>query len=219
MECCKQNAGDPIGQPVDKPGLLPTPQQWPACSGLDALELARMPRRRDGSIIDWAKEIRASWTAGEQAGYANLMSFINENIEYYDKESSRSDQKWTSVISPYLHFGELSPRTVLHEGLGIHGNGAKKYRRKLAWRDLSYWLMILFPKMDSISIRPPYENMRWNYDKKALKAWQKGRTGYPLVDAAMRQLWRYTIFPLLFLARHLRLVLLDLKRKEFPVCN
>ena len=186
LDCCKTNPGDPIGKPIDKPKNLPAPQSWPKSHTLDELQLNKMPRRKDGSIIDWAKEMRESWEAGEEAGYTNLMEFINVNLQYYEQESARSDQKWTAVISPYVHFGELSPRTILHEG---HGK-SKKFRRKLAWRDLSYWLLYLFPDMDRVSIRPPYEKQRWNYSKTDLKAWQKGYTGFPLVDAAMRQLWR-----------------------------
>ena len=92
---------------------------------------------------------------------------------HYEKESSRADMPWTAVISPYLHWGELSPRTVLHEALA-RGRDATKFRRKLAWRDMSYWILSLFPHMDTLSIRPQYEIQWWSQDKVHLKAWQKG---------------------------------------------
>ena len=72
--------------------------------------LYKMPVRRDGTRVDWAKDIRESWEWGEDGGYSNLREFLDENVGHYENESSRADQKWTAVISPYLHWGELSPR-------------------------------------------------------------------------------------------------------------
>jgi len=188
MECCKVNPGDPIGRPIDPPCYLSSPASWPTSHPLEQLMLYRKPVRRDGSTVDWAQEIRQAWTFGEQGGYQNLREFLDVNVSNYENESSRADMKWTSVISPYLHWGELSPRTVLHEG--FVGKKATKFRRKLAWRDLSYWLLYLFPKMDRNPIRLPYEHQPWSTNQAQLKAWQKGNTGFPLIDASMRQLWR-----------------------------
>ena len=114
-----------------------------------------------------------SWNFGEEGGYAQLCRFLEEDVAHYEKESSRADMPWTSVTSPYIHWGELSPRTVLHEALA-RGRDATKFRRKLAWRDMSYWLLSMFPNMDKKSIRPQYENQWWSKDKAHLKAWQKG---------------------------------------------
>ena len=187
MECCRQNPGDKIGDPVGPPLDIPRPSTWPASHPLADLKLYVMPRRRDGTLVDWAKTIRESWDFGEEGGYANLRRFLDESLDQYENESSRADQKWTAVISPYLHWGQLSPRLVLHEA--FVGKIAVKFRRKLAWRDLSYWLLSLFPTMDREAVRPPFKHQRWNEDRSLLKKWQKGLTGYPLVDAAMRQLW------------------------------
>ena len=77
-----------------------------------------------------------------------MVRFLDENVDKYESESGRADQAWTAVISPYLHWGELSPRLVLHEA--FVGKIAAKFRRKLAWRDLSYWLLSLFPSMDQV---------------------------------------------------------------------
>ena len=114
-----------------------------------------------------------SWDFGEEGGYAQLCRFLEEDVAHYEKESSRADMPWTSVTSPYIHWGELSPRTVLHEALA-RGRDATKFRRKLAWRDMSYWILSMFPNMDKKSIRPQYENQWWSKDKDHLKAWQKG---------------------------------------------
>ena len=114
-----------------------------------------------------------SWNFGEEGGYAQLCRFLEEDVAHYEKESSRADMPWTSVTSPYIHWGELSPRTVLHEALA-RGRDATKFRRKLAWRDMSYWILSMFPNMDKKSIRPQYETQWWSKDKAHLKAWQKG---------------------------------------------
>jgi deoxyribodipyrimidine photolyase len=187
MECCKQNPGDKIGYPVDPPKWITKPAVSPGSCKIADLGLYRKPRRRDGSNVDWAKTIRENWVFGEDGGYANLRRFLDENVEKYEAESARADEAWTAVISPYLHWGELSPRLVLHEA--FVGKIAAKFRRKLAWRDLSYWLLSIFPSMDREPIRPPYRHQAWSTDQSLLLRWQRGLTGFPLVDAAMRQLW------------------------------
>ena len=187
MECCKQNPGDKIGEPLDPPTNIPKPKNWPSSCSIPELGLYIKPKRRDGTLVDWAAGIHKHWRFGEEGGYDNLRRFLDENVDKYESESGRADQPWTAVISPYLHWGELSPRLVLHEA--FVGKIAAKFRRKLAWRDLSYWLLSMFPDMDSQPIRPPFAHMAWNTDRSLLTKWQRGNTGFPLVDAAMRQLW------------------------------
>jgi len=187
MECCKQSPGDKIGNPLDPPKWIVNPEGYPNSLNISDLGLYVMPRRKNGTYVDWAKSIRENWVFGEDGGYSNLRKFLDESVDKYENESSRADQPWTAVISPYLHWGELSPRLVLHEA--FIGKIATKFRRKLAWRDLSYWLLSIFPDMDKKPIRPPFIHQRWNNDRELLKKWQKGMTGFPLVDAAMRQLW------------------------------
>ncbi|KAG8437639.1 hypothetical protein GDO86_008379 [Hymenochirus boettgeri] len=188
MSCCKRNHPAPIGVPLDAPGCLPTPSSWPESADMERLNLAKMPHRKDGTVIDWAATIRKSWDFSEDGAYRCLVNFLEDGIKHYEKESGRTDKPYTSHISPYLHFGQISPRTVLQEAYFTKKN-VPKFLRKLAWRDLAYWLLVLFPHMPSEPIRPAYKNQRWNNDKNHLKAWQKGLTGYPLVDAAMRELW------------------------------
>merc|ERR1712241_35829 len=190
MDCCTKSMGSrtPIGVPIEPPKSLKCPPSWPFSNSLEQLKLYVKPVRKDGTKVDWAKQINASWHFGEDGAYDQLCRFLEEDVIHYEKESSRADMPWTSVTSPYIHWGQLSPRTVLHEALS-RGRDATKFRRKLAWRDMSYWILCLFPNMDTTSIRPMYERQWWSQDKDHLKAWQKGNTGFPLVDAAMRQLW------------------------------
>ncbi|XP_063801842.1 deoxyribodipyrimidine photo-lyase-like [Pseudophryne corroboree] len=188
MSCCKRNSSTQNGAPLDAPTSLPVPSCWPDSVDLDRLNLAKMPERKDGSVIDWAATIRKSWDFSEDGAYTCLGNFLEDGIKHYDKESGRADKPYTSHISPYLHFGQISPRTVLHEAYFTRRN-VPKFLRKLAWRDLAYWLLVLFPDLPVEPVRPAYKSQRWSTDQKHLRAWQKGRTGYPLVDAAMRELW------------------------------
>ncbi|KAG7216105.1 hypothetical protein INR49_007857 [Caranx melampygus] len=188
MSCCKQNPGSALGVPLDSPESLPTPDHWPQGVPLDTLGLARMPRRKDGTTIDWAANIRKSWDFSEEGAHARLEAFLHDGVYRYEKESGRADAPNTSCLSPYLHFGQLSPRWLLWDAKGARCR-PPKFQRKLAWRDLAYWQLSLFPDLPWESLRPPYKTLRWSTDRGHLKAWQRGRTGYPLVDAAMRQLW------------------------------
>ncbi|XP_039988503.1 deoxyribodipyrimidine photo-lyase [Xiphias gladius] len=188
MSCCRQNPGSALGVPLDSPVSLPTPAHWPQGVSLDTLGLARMPRRKDGTTIDWAANIRKSWDFSEEGAQAQLEAFLHDGVYRYEKESGRADSPNTSSLSPYLHFGQLSPRWLLWDAKGARCR-PPKFQRKLAWRDLAYWQLTLFPDLPWESLRPPYKALRWSSDRGHLKAWQRGQTGYPLVDAAMRQLW------------------------------
>ncbi|KAI2653361.1 Deoxyribodipyrimidine photo-lyase [Labeo rohita] len=164
MSCCQQNPGSGLTAPLDAPAALPAPSTWPQGCPLVDLGLARMPRRKDGTEIDWAANIRKSWDFSEEAAQAHLEAFLRDGVYRYEKESSRADEPNTSSLSPYLHFGQLSARSLLWDARGARCR-PPKFQRKLAWRDLAYWQLCLFPDL-------PWE------------------TGYPLVDAAMRQLWQ-----------------------------
>ncbi|XP_059916089.1 deoxyribodipyrimidine photo-lyase [Gadus macrocephalus] len=188
ISCCEQNPGPALGPSLDPPVSMPTPSQWPPGDPLDALGLARMPRRKDGTVIDWAANIRASWDFSEQGAHARLEAFLQDGVYRYEKESGRADSPNTSCLSPYLHWGQISPRWLLWDAKSARCR-PQKFQRKLAWRDLAYWQLSLFPALPWESLRPAYKALRWSSDRGHLKAWQRGRTGYPLVDAAMRQLW------------------------------
>uniref|UniRef100_A0A8C9S5R5 Si:ch1073-390k14.1 n=1 Tax=Scleropages formosus TaxID=113540 RepID=A0A8C9S5R5_SCLFO len=188
LSCCQQNSKSALGTPVETPPGLPVPSTWPQGCPLAQLGLAKMPRRKDGTTVDWAANIRSSWDFSEEGAQARLRAFLLDGIHRYEKESCRADAPNTSCLSPYLHFGQISPRLLLWASRSATCR-PPKFRRKLAWRDLAYWQLCLFPDLPWQSLRPAYRALRWSSDRTHLKAWQKGRTGYPLVDAAMRQLW------------------------------
>ena len=149
------------------------------------------PHPRNG-CVDWAKGIRAFWDISEIGAHNALEYFLENGIHEFDtREKHRADRRGTSMISPYMRFGQISARQVLHE-IQVKFNSktiSKSYIRKFAWRDLSYWFLWRFPNVCDVSFRPAYENQSWTSNSTQLKRWQRGQTGYPLVDAAMRQLW------------------------------
>ncbi len=124
--------------------------------------------------------------AGEEAAHARLAGFL-DRVDAYPEERDRPDLDATSRLSADLHFGVLDPRRVRHEaGEGTPGRSA--FVRQLAWRD--FYLQVLFHHPDSMHgpLRPEYAGLEWRNDPDELAAWQEGRTGYPIVDAGMRQL-------------------------------
>ena len=177
--------------PQASPSHLTPPGRWPNSLALSALGLAIMPRRRDGTVVDWAKGIRTFWAAGEAGAHAALSEFLADAVRRFEgKQRHRADERNTAVISPFLRFGELSPRTVLHrvqESLGQRAPAT--FLRRFAWRDLAYWSLWRFPSLPSASFRPHYDQQWWSPDDRLFEAWCAAKTGYPLVDAAMTQLW------------------------------
>jgi deoxyribodipyrimidine photo-lyase len=146
---------------------------------------------------DWAGGLRATWKPGEEPARKRLMDFIDESLAAYADDRSNLDGDTTSRLSPHLHFGEISPnqvwQAVHHASEGARGavrKGAEAFLRELGWREFSYHLLERFPGMPTSPLRPEFSRFPWRSDKKALRAWQRGETGYPIVDAAMRQLWQ-----------------------------
>ena len=178
--------------PLPPPKRLAAPTRWPNSLPLSSLGLAALPLRHDTRRpIDWALGIRQFWAAGEQGALEALEGFLRDGIRAFEgRQRHRADQRNTAVISPYIRFGELSPRTVLakvRDALGARAPPA--FLRKLAWRDLAYWALWRFPTLPDKGFRPHYDRQPWERDRRLFEAWCRAETGYPLVDAAMTQLW------------------------------
>ena len=124
--------------------------------------------------------LRLAWQPGEAAGQRRMKAFLRGAVEAYAEDRDRPDREGTSRLSPHLHFGEVSARQVWHRALA-HGPAAEPFLRQLAWREFAHHLPFQFPET-------PREPLRAN--AAGLRAWQRGMTGYPLVDAGMRELWR-----------------------------
>jgi deoxyribodipyrimidine photo-lyase len=161
------------------PRELPAPGRWPASLALASLELE--PK------IDWAAGLAATWTPGEAGAQERLRRIVDEVAAHYPERRDRPDEPGTSRLSPHLHHGEIGPRQIWHAAQPSPSVDA--YRRELGWREFAHHLLYHFPRTARESLHLSYDRMPWLEDAGALRAWQRGRTGYPLVDAGMRELW------------------------------
>ncbi len=161
---------------------------------------------------NWASAFGEDWTPGESGAQQRLETFIEDAQRHYPTGRNLPGQEGVSRLSPHLHCGEISVRQVWH-AVGLHsGNAADTYLKELVWRDFAHQLLDQFPDLPDKPFTPRYAKFPWRKDAKALKAWQKGRTGYPFVDAGMRQLWttgwmhsRVRMVTASFLVKHLLL--------------
>lgn len=172
----------------------PAPKQFTPWSGEiegDRLEAWKLLPDRP----NWATGF-AHWSPGEAGARQRLDSFIDEALAGYAEGRDRPDFDRTSHLSPHLHWGEISPAqcwTAIRSAMaGVHGKldrDGEKFLTELLWRDFSYHLLHHWPELPSKSFQAKFESFPWRHDPKALLAWQQGRTGYPIVDAGMRELW------------------------------
>jgi deoxyribodipyrimidine photo-lyase len=203
------------------------PSPLPAPRNLTPLPFARdAPKRmaRDDLALlptkpDWAGGLRKTWTPGEAAARKRLRDFLDDAIAGYADERDRPDSDATSRLSPYLASGELSARQVWHaarhaaEDRHAIGRNVEKFLSEIGWREFSYHLLFHHPDLATKNFNPAFDAFPWApHPASHLHAWQKGRTGYPLVDAGMRQLWqtgwmhnRVRMIVGSFLVKHLRI--------------
>ncbi len=156
-----------------------TPQHWPSSVALDSLGL--LPK------IPWDKTMHATWTPGERGAHARLKKFLDVAIGDYPKARDLPAQRGTSGLSPHLHFGEIGPRQIWH-ALGAQGRNSI-FLREVIWREFAHHLLCHFPHTPLQPLRPEFRKFPWKRNAHALRAWQQGRTGIPMVDAGMRELW------------------------------
>lgn len=138
--------------------------------------------------IKWDASFYAEWTPGETGALESLSRFDPIG---YGQDRNRPDLPACSRLSPHLHFGEISPTRIWKETLKRFAHEkAEAFLRELGWRDFSYYLLYFFPQTPTKALKPIFEKMAWSdRDNKEFRAWCRGRTGYPIVDAGMRQLW------------------------------
>jgi deoxyribodipyrimidine photo-lyase len=143
---------------------------------------------------DWAGGLRETWRPGERAARARLAAFLDEDLPGYAEGRDRPGRAATSRLSPHLRFGELSPASVLAAAEGARRPGLdadlERFRAEVGWREFSYHLLAATPDLATKPLAPAFARFPWRRDEAALEAWRRGRTGYPIVDAGMRQLWR-----------------------------
>jgi deoxyribodipyrimidine photo-lyase len=197
---------DPPG-PGRAPERIPAPAHWPASLAVSDLRLE--------PEIDWAGGMRQAWRPGEAGAARHFEAFLGGPIEPYLSERDRPDHAGTSRLSPHLHFGEISARQIWHavrramRATPDHA-AAEAYLRQIAWREFSYHLLFHFPHTPVEPLRAEFRSFPWRVDAKGLQRWTAGKTGYPLVDAGMRELWhtgwmhnRVRMIVASFLVKHL----------------
>ena len=143
---------------------------------------------------DWAGGIRAYWTPGEPAAHQRLQKFLQNALAEYADQRNYPDREGTSMLSPYLAHGEITPRQIWHAPLRVCGGqlhrGAESFLREVGWREFTYHVLVHHPHTLTEPLRPEFCQFAWQLDlTPEVRAWQKGRTGIPMVDAGMRQLW------------------------------
>lgn len=126
---------------------------------------------------------------GEEAAWRRLRHFLEEGLPVYHLRRDRLDGEGGSRLSPYFTLGILSPRQAAWEALKRDGEGGRKWVFELLWRDFSYHLLYHFPRMQEEPLDPRFAHFPWREDEELFQAWHLGKTGIPLVDAAMRELW------------------------------
>lgn len=178
-----------IGRALPAPAKLISPAQAPKSDALDAWRL--QPTKPD-----WAAGLREAWSPGEEGAHELLSRFVDEALADYKEMRNRPDRTGTSRLSPHLAFGEISPRQCwsaaeaasAHQGHGSDA-GRETFLKELAWREFSAHLLHHVPTLPDQPFRTEFAAFPWRSDAAGLQAWQRGLTGYPIVDAGMRELW------------------------------
>jgi deoxyribodipyrimidine photo-lyase len=140
---------------------------------------------------DWAGGLRETWTPGEAGATARLRDFSAHGAQSYAEARDRPGGDGTSMLSPHLHFGEISAGTLWHQvQQWPSGASRETFIRELLWREFCLHLLWHHPALPDEPLRPAFAAMPWLDDDAGLRAWQQGQTGIPIVDAGMRQLWQ-----------------------------
>lgn len=191
----------PPHPPEPRPREIAAPSTWPRSDKLDDWGLVP-------SKPDWAGGLRDMWEPGEKGARKRLQAFVEE-ASAYELQRNLPGVEGTSMLSAHLHFGEISPAQVWH-GVADAGGSVATFLGELGWRDYAQNVILQFPDYGSRYARDPFGDFPWRTSKADLAAWQQGRTGYPIVDAGMRQLWhtgwmhnRVRMIAASFLVKHL----------------
>ena len=179
----------PVDAPVPAPARFAGPERVASLS-LEELEL--LPRH------DWAGGLQEHWTPGETGAKRNMEAFLDGPVARYPANRDAPGVEGTARLSPHLHFGEVSARTLFHEAVlhteaaGKEGalHGGEAWLRQLYWREFAHHLLFHFPHLVTAPMRAEFGAFPWREDTELLDAWRCGRTGYPMVDAGMRELRR-----------------------------
>ncbi|MGI9233153.1 MAG: cryptochrome/photolyase family protein [Woeseiaceae bacterium] len=182
---CLQN-GLPPRRAIPAPDTLSLLQ---TDAGVSLEELDLLPN------VPWYDEMASEWLPGEAGAVHRLQAFMESGLGHYEEGRNRPDQRYVSRLSPHLHFGEISPNQAW---FAVHDNlsgktltlDADRFLSELGWREFSYNLLYNVPELPKKNLQRKFEAFPWRSDEAALRCWQRGQTGYPIVDAGMRELWQ-----------------------------
>ncbi len=168
-------------EPLAAPLGWKHPARWP--DGLAIESLGLMPR------IPWHTGILSAWQPGEIHARRVLRDFLRDGLEKYPLQRDFPAVSGTSRLSPHLHFGEITPRLILAAIPQEAGHRAEPFVRELMWREFAYHVLTHFPHTLEKPLKPQFSQLPWRHHPEHLARWQQGQTGYPIIDAGMRQLW------------------------------
>ena len=185
-KACSRTLSQTAMFPAPKPN---GPERWP--NSLSLADLNLLPRTR------WDDGLVAAWQPGEAGAQARLERFRATALTDYARGRERPGRDGVSRLSPHLHFGEIGPRQIWHtianatSGDPLADKDAETYLREIGWREFAHYTLYHWPHTPEQPLRERFAAYPWRSEySDLLRAWQQGRTGYPLVDAGMRQLWR-----------------------------
>lgn len=164
---------------------IQSPSRLPESEPLESLGL--LPKR------DWYRGFEAAWQPSEASAQDRLARFLKASVDAYDVDRDRPDVAGTSSLSPYLHFGQIGPRQIVHalqQRTDLSKQGPFVYLKEIYWREFAYNVLYHFPHTPDAPLQSHYADFPWKRDKELLRRWQRGQTGYPIIDAGMRQLWQ-----------------------------
>lgn len=177
----------PPRKPLSIPKNIASPDKSECSLTLNNLNL--LPK------IKWDSTMQQIWTVDEKAADSALDSFLNQGIADYREGRNFPSKAHVSRLSPYLHFGLLSPNSAWHRAkeqgpISADEDNIGVFLSELGWREFSYYLLYHFPKLPDTNLQAKFDNFGWAFDSgPSLSAWQTGQTGYPLIDAGMRELY------------------------------
>jgi deoxyribodipyrimidine photo-lyase len=184
-----ERAGHPP-PPIPAPNAIHAPENWPESETLESWNL--LPVKPN-----WAHAFDNLWQPGEEGAQKRLQGFLAHGLKGYRARRDFPAADATSQLSAHLALGEISPARIWHGTIGLPDSIASEdivhFRKELVWRDFSYHLLFHFPDLREQNWNAKFDSFPWVKNQTLLQAWQQGRTGYPIVDAGMRQLWQHGI--------------------------
>lgn len=174
--------------------LLPAPERLtfatPAQAGLPPMVDPDMISQ-EMHATGWTDGLDEAWRPDEVSAHTVLETFVDGPLEDYAHDRDMPAQPATSRLSPFLRWGHITPAQIREAVVArSQSGGATKFMMELGWRDFAWSVLFGCPDLVSRNLRPEFDMMAWRHDPSGLRAWQRGLTGYPLVDAGMRQLWQ-----------------------------